>query len=119
VNDESDSSDENIKVRVNNQKQRQQAFRVGSASNASTRIRVNGNSASILKVNNNKMNNNSVIFLGDCEMPITKSGSERKSVGSESSGIKSVENKYVQKIKINGNNGELKHQFAASSQQAR
>lgn len=94
------------------QKQRQQAFRSGTVG---TTIKVNGN---VLNVNGaliNKPNNSSIIFLGDCEMPITKSGrvvpEPNKNSGSDLS-----DKKFTQKIQIGG---ELKQQFAASSQQAR
>lgn len=94
------------------QKQRQQAFRSGSVG---TTIKVNGN---VLNGNGaliNKPNNSSIIFLGDCEMPITKSGrappESNKANGSDSS-----DKKFTQKIQIGG---ELKQQCAASSQQPR
>lgn len=119
VDSDDDSSGNNVKVSVNMQKQRQQAFRVGG-----TTIKVNGgivhsgNGALI-----NKPNNSSIIFLGDCEMPITKSSGRvehNKNSGSDSSANKaaSIEGKkFTQKIQIGG--GDLKQQFAASSQQAR
>lgn len=66
----------------------------------------------------NKPNNNSIIFLGDCEMPITKSVT-RKNSGSDLSANKIKENN-TQKIQITArSNGEMKQQFAASSQQIR
>jgi hypothetical protein len=122
VNNDSDSSGNNVRISVNTQKQRQQAFRSGS-----TTIKVNG-SAPILKTN--KLNNSSIIFLGDCEMPITKSsGIEHNNKSNSASDANANKNsnaenggKFTQKIQINSsasNNGELKQQFAASSQQIR
>lgn len=116
-NVESDeSSGNNVKISVNMQKQRQQAFRVGG-----TTIKVNGGIVSNALVN--KSINSSIIFLGDCEMPITKSSGRvepNKNSGSDSSANKAAAlegKKFTQKIQIGG--GELKQQFAASSQQAR
>lgn len=132
MNNDSDSSGNNVKISVNTQKQRQQAFRSGAntfnsgcsvKNGGSTTIKVNdGNCASaILKAN--KLNNSSIIFLGDCEMPITKSGVvEHKNSGSDSSANKAAgdNSKYTQKIQITTNGGsELKQQFAVSSQQIR
>jgi hypothetical protein len=93
------------------QKQRQQAFRSGSVG---TTIKVNG---SVLNGNGaliNKPNNSSIIFLGDCEMPITKSG--RVPEPTKNSVSDSSDKKFTQKIQIGG---ELKQQFSASSQQPR
>lgn len=93
------------------QKQRQHAFRSGSVG---TTIKVNGN---VLNGNGalvTKPNNSSIIFLGDCEMPITKSG--RVPETTKNSGSDSSDKKFTQKIQIGG---ELKQQFAASSQQPR
>lgn len=134
VNNDSDSSGNNMKISVNTQKQRQQAFRsvnmsantfnsgCGGTNGGSTTIKVNdGNSASaILKAN--KLKNSSIIFLGDCEMPITKSGVvEHKNSGSDSSAHKAAgdNSKFTQKIQITTNGSEMKQQFAASSQQTR
>lgn len=94
------------------QKQRQHAFRSGSVG---TTIKVNGN---VLNGNGaliNKPNNSSIIFLGDCEMPITKSG-RAPCESNKMSGSESSDKKFTQKIQIGG---ELKQQFAASSQQPR
>lgn len=92
------------------QKQKQQAFH-----GSTTTVTVNGGQA--LK-HVKKPNNNSIIFLGDCEMPITKSVT-RKNSGSDSSAQRAKEN-YAQKIQIsNRQNGEIKQQVAASSQQIR
>lgn len=107
-----------MKISVNMQKQRQQAFRVGG-----TTIKVNGSVVSGNGALINKPNNSSIIFLGDCEMPITKSSGRvehNKNSGSDSSANKAAAlegKKFTQKIQIGG--GELKQQFAASSQQAR
>lgn len=128
-NHDSDSSGNNVKISVNTQKQKQQSFRSGG-----TTIKVNGMSSSsspssMLKTN--KISNSSIIFLGDCEMPITKSGSlsapaaviENKNSGSDSSANKTADiSKFTQKIQITGSVGvgdELKQQFAASSEQTR
>jgi hypothetical protein len=118
-NESSDSSGNNAMISVNTQKQRQQAFR--SSSTGGTTIKVNGGSASSI-MSAKKLSNSSIIFLGDCEMPITKSGSNVNSA-SENAG-KNGNEKYTQKIQITGvdganGGGELKQQFAASSQQAR
>lgn len=115
VANDSDSSGCNVKVSVNTQRQKQQAFR-------STTVTINGGQTTSLK-HVNKPNNSSIIFLGDCEMPITKSAT-RKNSGSDSSANKFADGKAkdsnTQKIQITGRpNGELKQQFAASSQQAR
>lgn len=132
MNNDSDSSGNNLKISVNNsQKLKQQAFRSGNKNGpngGSTTIKVNdGNSCASTLLKANKLNNSSIIFLGDCEMPITKSGvvEHKNSVGSDSSANKAAggdsNNKYTQKIHIssNGGGGELKQQFAASSQQTR
>ena len=116
--DSDDSSGNNVKISVNMQKQRQQAFRVGG-----TTIKVNGSVVSGNGALINKPNNSSIIFLGDCEMPITKSSGRvehNKNSGSDSSANKAATlegKKFTQKIQIGG--GDLKQQFAASSQQAR
>lgn len=115
VQNDSDSSGHNVRVSVNTQKQKQQAFR-------STTVTVNGGLAPTLK-HVSKPNNSSIIFLGNCEMPITKSAT-RKNSGSDSSahkidGVK-VKESLAQKIQITSrSNGELKQQLAASSQQIR
>lgn len=93
------------------QKQRQHAFRSG---NVGTTIKVNGNVLSGNGALINKPNNSSIIFLGDCEMPITKSG--RVPEHNKASASDSSDKKFTQKIQIGG---ELKQQFAASSQQPR
>lgn len=93
------------------QKQKQQAFH-----GATTTVTINGGQA--LKHVKKPNNNNSIIFLGDCEMPITKSVT-RKNSGSDSSAQKAKENN-AQKIQIGSRqNGEMKQQVAASSQQIR
>lgn len=121
IND-SDSSGNNVKISVNMQKQRQQAFRSGACG---TTIKVNGGTVSGNGALINKPNNSSsIIFLGDCEMPITKSGRvehNKNIIGRDLSVNKNGEGKkFTQKIQIGGSvGGELKQQFAASSQQTR
>jgi hypothetical protein len=114
VQNDSDSSGGNsVKVSVNTQKQKQQAFH-----GTTTTVTINGGQppSSLKRVN--KPNNNSIIFLGDCEMPITKSAT-RKNSGSDSSANKNKENN-MQRIQITSRqNGEMKQQFAASNQQKR
>lgn len=110
IND-SDSSGNNVKISVNTQ--RQQAY-------GGTTVTVNGGP---LLSRVNKPINSSIIFLGDCEMPITKHVT-RKNSGSDSSAHKIANNKTKEslsrKIQITSRqNGEMKQQFAASSQQAR
>jgi hypothetical protein len=117
VNNDSDSSGNNVKVSVNMQRQRQQAFRSGACG---TTIKVNGGVPSSTLLN--KPANSSIIFLGDCEMPITKSGyaEHNKNGGGDSSTAIKVApegKKFTQKIQIGG--GEMKQQLASSSQQAR
>lgn len=111
VND-SDSSGHNVKVSVNSQKQKQQVFR-------STTVTVNGGQVPAAIKHVNKPHNNSIIFLGDCEMPITKSAATRKNSGSDTSANKAKEDN-SQKIQITSrHNGEVKQLLAASGQQAR
>ncbi|KAG5677078.1 hypothetical protein PVAND_006862 [Polypedilum vanderplanki] len=122
---DSDSSGNNMKISVNTQKQRQQAFR--SSSTGGTTIKVNGGNSASSIMTAKKLSNSSIIFLGDCEMPITKSGSNVNSVN-DSISIRNAattdnSSKYTQKIQItstdSNGDGELKQQFAVSSQQTR
>lgn len=119
---DSDSSGNNVKISVNTQKQRQQAFR--SSSTGGTTIKVNGGNSASSIMTAKKLSNSSIIFLGDCEMPITKSGSNVNSASDSIANKNATEsNKYTQKIQITGSDSgggsELKQQFAASSQQTR
>lgn len=107
---DSDSSGNNVRISVKQQ--------------ATTVVTVNGSgpTSSHLKHVNKPMNS-SIIFLGDCEMPITTSVT-RKNSGSDSSANKMAESKgkeiHPKKIQATSRlNGEMKQQFAASSQQAR
>lgn len=112
MHDESDSSGGgNVKISVNTQKQQ--------SSQGGTTVTVNGGSSASLK-HVNKPINSSIIFLGDCEMPITKSVT-RKNSGSDTSANKIIEKEiHAKKIHIVGRvNGELKQQFATSNKQAR
>ncbi|CRK90307.1 CLUMA_CG004021, isoform A [Clunio marinus] len=117
VHNDSDSSGKNLmKINVNTQRQKQQAYR-------GTTVTVNGGSSPSTFKHVRKPNNSSIIFLGDCEMPITKSAT-RKNSGSDSSANKICDTKSkdnnTQKIHITSRpNGELKQQFASSSQQIR
>lgn len=108
VQNDSDSSGNNVKVSVNAQR---------------SQVTVNGGgpTASLKRVT--KPINSSIIFLGDCEMPITKSVT-RKNSGSDSSAhkIADLKSKEIIKNKIPiavRPNAELKQRFAASSQQSR
>lgn len=108
---DSDSSGNNVKISVNTQRQQP---------HGGTVVTVNGG-APLKRVN--KPINNSIIFLGDCEMPITKSVT-RKNSGSDSGVHKGVDNKgkenYPKKIANAARpNGELKQHLASSSQQTR
>lgn len=112
MQNDSDSSG-SVKVSVNTKKLKQQAFH-----GATTTVTINGGQAPPSMKRVNKPNNSSIIFLGDCEMPITKSVT-RKNSGSDLSANKMKENN-TQKIQITArSNGEMKQQFAASSQQIR
>lgn len=111
MHNDSDSSGNSVKVSVNTQKERQQAFR-------STTITVNNESAMMASRGgvNKTPNNNSIIFLGDCEMPITKSVT-RKNSGSDTSANRfGIDGKKEYSLKVAG---EIKHQLATSSQQVR
>jgi hypothetical protein len=120
VPNDSDSSGNNVKVSVNTQKQKQQAFR------SSTTVTINGGQATSSSLKHvKKPNNSSIIFLGDCEMPITKSAATRKNSGSDSSANKiagdgKAKENNTQKIHITSrSNGDMKQQLAVSSQQIR
>lgn len=103
---DSDSSGNNVRISV-----KQQA----------TVVTVNGPTSHLKRVN--KPINSSIIFLGDCEMPITTSVT-RKNSGSDSSANKIAESKakeiHPRKVQTTSRqNGEMKQQFAVSSQQTR
>lgn len=94
----SDSSGNSVKIRVNTQKKRQEFSRQSNNSSVltpATVVTINGMHAS-------RVNNSSIIFLGDCEMPITKTSSDApKSNGSDANGVKSTSAvDYTQKIQI-------------------
>lgn len=107
----SDSSGNSVKIRVNTQKKfsRQNSPAVLTPAT----VTINGMHAS-------RVNNSSIIFLGDCEMPITKTSSDTKTSGSDSVGVnaskKSVD--YTQKIQIRSASvGESNQRFAEINQQ--
>lgn len=88
----SDSSGNSVKIHVNMQEHKQQLV----SNETSTTVTINGMQAGRV----NKLNNSSIIFLGDCEMPITKSVNSVKTSGSDS-GVGSGKN-FTQKIQIKG-----------------
>jgi hypothetical protein len=92
VNLMSDSSGNSVKIHVNMQEHKQQHV----SNETSTTVTINGMQAGRV----NKLNNSSIIFLGDCEMPITKSVNSVKTSGSDS-GVGSGKN-FTQKIQIKG-----------------
>lgn len=90
----SDSSGNSVKIHVNSMQE--QHNKQLMSNETSTTVTINGIQAGRV----NKLNNSSIIFLGDCEMPITKSVNSVKTSGSDS-GVGSGKN-YTQKIQIKG-----------------
>lgn len=100
----SDSSGNSVKIQVNMHEQKQLML-----NETSTTVTINGMQAGRV----NKLNNSSIIFLGDCEreMPITKSENLVKTSGSDSGvggGMMKKTQKshidYTQKIQIKATN---------------
>lgn len=115
VHNDSDSSGNNVKVSVKTQQQKQQAY-------PGTTVTINGGQSTVLK-RVNKPISSSIIFLGDCEMPITKSVT-RKNSGSDTSAHKISESKakesHTKKIQITSRqNSDGKQQAPSLNHQAR
>jgi hypothetical protein len=106
VQNDSDSSGNSVKISV-----KQQA----------TIVTVNGVQAATKPLRAvNKPINSSIIFLGDCEMPITKSVARKNSASDSNAKTAKAEENHTRKIQIPARaSGELKQQLAASGQQAR
>lgn len=110
----SDSSGNNVKIRVNTHRKFSRQ-NIPAVSTPAT-VTINGMHAS-------RVNNSSIIFLGDCEMPITKTSSDTKTSGSDSIGVNgskksSTSVDYTQKIQIRSASvGESNQKFAEINQQ--
>lgn len=108
IND-SDSSGNNDKVSVNTQEQ----------AHSGTTVTINGGQMTMLQHVNHSINS-SITFLGNCEMPITKSVT-RKNSGNDNSAHKiddkKVEENFKKKIPVNSPaSREVKYQLVVSSQ---
>lgn len=111
---DSDLSENNVKVSVNTPQK--------PISYESKSLAINGAQTILLKHVNKPMNN-SIIFLGDCEMPITKSET-RKNSGSASDVNKTNDNKskeiHIKNIHITSRqNGDVKQQHTTMRQHTR